>query len=438
MAVFPANILQQVQTYQRSGLALLQNLCCHISTANTKFKDFDQIQANLGSVVTFDLPPRATTVAGLVASFQPAVQRVQTLTCDQANNSSFAVTSQQRIFNLEKGEEDYMRVFGKSYIAELATQVEGNVALNWASAVTSQLTNTLNTFSGPYRYFGNGTTALTSYQQLAQSIMFFKNYGSVAEGIKVYLPDTVVPSIVGNGLNQFVPRRNDEIAMSWEVGDFGTPLVSYYQSNLMPIHVSGNTGVNQQVLTVVSTNDPSGQNVTQITVSGATASDANAVFSGDLFGFQDGVTGFNNMRYLTFIGHFPSANPVQFRATANAAANASGVVTINITPALNWAGGQNQNLNNPIQAGMQILGLPSHRCGGILGGEAFYLAMPQLPEQSPYPTANEYDEDTGCSLRLTYGSLFGQNQTGMIYDETHGSVIVPEYAMRYIVPLSQG
>jgi hypothetical protein len=438
MAVFPTNILQQVQTYQRSGLALLQNLCCHISTANTKFKDFDKIQANLGSTVTFDLPPRATTVAGLVASFQPADQRVLQLVADQSNNSSFAVTSQQRIFNLEKGEEDYMRVFGKSFIAELATQVEGNVALNWASAVQSQVDQTLNTFSGPYRFFGNGATALTSYQQLAQAIMFFKNYGSVAEGIKVYLPDTVVPAIVGNGLNQFVPHRNDDIAMSWEIGDFGTPKVEYYQSNLMPIHVSGNTGVNAQTLTVISTNDPTGQNVTQITVSGATASDANAVFSGDVFQFADGVSGQPNMRYLTFIGHFPSANPVQFRATANAAANASGNVTLTITPALNWAGGQGQNLNNPIVAGMQLLTFPSHRCGGILGGEAFYLAMPALPEQSPYDTANEFDEDTGVSLRLTYGSLFGQNQTGMIYDEVHGSVMVPEYTMRYLIPLSQG
>jgi hypothetical protein len=204
MAVFPNNILQQVQTYQRSGLALLQNLCCHISTANTKFKDFDKIQANLGSVVTFDLPPRATTVAGLVAAFQAADQRVLQLVADQSNNSSFAVTSQQRIFNLEKGEEDYMRVFGKSFIAELATQVEGNVALNWASGVQSQLNGQLNTFSGPYRFFGNGSTSLNSYQQLAQSIMYFKNYGAVSEGIKVYLPDTVVPAIVGNGLNQFV------------------------------------------------------------------------------------------------------------------------------------------------------------------------------------------------------------------------------------------
>jgi hypothetical protein len=438
MAVFPNNILQQVQTYQRSSLGLLLNLCCHISTANTKFKDFDQIQANLGSTVTFDLPPRFTTVAGLVASFEPAVQRVLQLVCDQANNTSFAVTAQQRIFNLEKGEEDYMRVFGKSAIAELANLVESNIALNWASGVTSQLTNTTNSFSGPYRFFGDGSSALSSYQQLAQAVMLFKNYGSVAEGMKIYLPDTVIPAIVGNGLNQFVPQRNDDIAMSWEVGDFGTPLVHYYQSNLMPIHVSGDTGVNAQTLTVISTNDPTGQNVTQITVSGATASDANAVFAGDLFQFKDGVANQPNMRYLTFIGHAPSANPVQFRATANAGANSAGNVTISITPALNWAGGANQNLNNPIVAGMQLLTLPSHRCGGILGGDALFMAMPQLPEQSPYDTANEYDPETGASLRLTYGSLFGQNQTGMIYDETHGSVIVPEYSMRFVVPLSQG
>ena len=302
----------------------------------------------------------------------------------------------------------------------------------------SQIGNNLNTFSGPYRFFGNGATSLSSYQQLAQSVMFFKNYGSVAEGIKVYLPDTIIPSIVGNGLNQFAPERNNDTAMSWEIGDFGTPRVSYYQSNLMPIHVSGNTGVNAQTLTVISTNDPSGQNVTQITCSGASTSDANAVFSGDLFQFADGVANQPNMRYLTFIGHFPSANPVQFRVTASSASNSAGNVTLTITPALNWAGGNSQNLNNPIAAGMQILTFPSHRCGGILGGEAFYLAMPQLPEQSPYDTANEFDEDTGCSLRLTYGSLFGQNQTGMIYDEVHGSVIVPEYSMRYMIPLSQG
>ncbi len=443
MATFPNNILQTVQTYQRSSLALLYNLCCHLATANMKFKDFDKIQANLGSTVTFDLPPRATTTQGLVASFQPAVQRVMSLVADQANNSSFSVTTQQRIFNLEKGEEDYMRIFGKSFIAELANLVEGNIAQNWDSSVMSQVDGSLNTFSGPYRFFGNGSSSISSFQQLAQMHMLFKNYGSVAEGMKVYLPDTVVPSVVGNGINQFVPQRNDDIAMSWEIGDFGTPVVKYYQSNLMPIHPSGNTGILAQTLTVISTNDPTGQNVTQITVSGATASDANAVFSGDVFQFADGVSGKPNMRYLTFIGHKPSANPVQFRATANAAADGSGHVVITFqttTPGvgLNWAGGQNQNLNNAISAGMQLLTFPSHRCGGVLGGEAFFVAMPQLAEQSPYESANEYDPDTGASLRLTYGSVFGQNQTGMIYDEVHGSSLVPEYSMRILVPMSQG
>lgn len=438
MAVFPNNILQQVQTYQRSSLGLLLNLCCFVSTANTKFKDFDKIQANLGSTVTFDLPPRFTTAAGLVASFEPAVQRVLQLVCDQSANTSFATTAQQRIFNLEKGEEDYMRVFGKSAMAELANQIEANMALNAVSGVVSQLNGTTNTFSGPFRFYGDGSTPISSYQQLAQAIMFFKNFGSVAEGIKFYLPDTIIPAIVGNGLNQFVPRRNDDIAMSWEVGDFGTPLVHYYQSNLLPIHVSGDTGVNAQTLTVVSTNDPTGQNVTQITVSGATASDANAVFQGDMFQFKDGVSGQPNMRYLTFIGHSPSANPVQFAATANAPANASGLVTITLNNVLNWAGGANQNLNNPIVAGMQLLTFPSHRAGMIVGGDAFYIAMPQLPEQSPYDTANEYDPETGVSIRLTYGSLFGQNQTGMIYDNTWGSVVVPEYSMRLMIALSQG
>jgi hypothetical protein len=278
MAVFPNNILQTVQTYQRSSLGLLLNLCCFVSTANTKFKDFDKIQANLGSSVTFDLPPRANTVAGLVAAFQPAVQRVQNLVCDQAANSSFAVTAQQRIFNLEKGEEDYMRVFGKSFIAELANQIEANLALNTVSGVVSQLDGTTDTFSGPYRFFGDGSTPLTSYNQLAQMIMLFKNYGSVAEGLKVYLPDTVIPSIVGTGLNQFAPERNNDISMSWEVGEFGTPRVMYYQSNLLPIHVSGNVGVNGSTLTLVSTNDPTGNDVTQLTFSGATENDANAIF----------------------------------------------------------------------------------------------------------------------------------------------------------------
>jgi len=376
MALYADNILQQVQTYQRSSLGLLQNLCCLVSTANTKFKDFEKIQANLGSSVTFDTPPRATTSVGLVVKWQPAIQEVETLTCDQAFNSSFTVTAQQRIFNLEKGEDEYIEVFGKSFLTELANEVEGNLALNAISAVPVMVVNSegqsvptgaLHVESGPFRYFGDGLTQLTSYNQLAQMIMLFKNWGSVSHGIKVYLPDTVYPPIVGTGLNQFAPERNNDIAMSWEVGEFGTPRVKYYQSNLLPIQFAGNVGNNQTVLTLVSTNDPTGNNVTQLTFSGASASDANAIKSGDLFQFNDGVSGFQNMRYLTYIGHKISANKVQNRVIADAASNSSGLITINLAWPLNWAGGQTVNLSQALQPGMQVTFLPSHRAGLVVG-----------------------------------------------------------------------
>ena len=49
MAV-PTNILQQVQTYQESSLAYLVNLNCFVTTANTKFKDFENKIANLDEI----------------------------------------------------------------------------------------------------------------------------------------------------------------------------------------------------------------------------------------------------------------------------------------------------------------------------------------------------------------------------------------------------
>lgn len=444
MPIYADNILQQVQTYQRSSLGLLQNLCCFVSTSNTKFKDFDKIQANLGSSVTFDTPPRATTAAGLVASWQPAEQLVETLTCDQAFNASFTVTAQQRIFNLEKGEDEYIEVFGKSFLTELANEVEGNLALNCISAVPVMTVNSqgqsvptgeLHTESGPFRFFGDGATQLTSYNQLAQMIMQFKNFGAVSHGIKVYLPDSVYPAIIGSGLNQFAPERNNKDAMSWEVGEFGTPRVKYYQSNLLPIQVAGSVGEDGNVLTLVSTNDPTGQNITQLTFSGAGA--GGTINAGDLFQFNDGVPGFSNMRYLTYIGHKVSINRVQNRVVADAVANAAGVITINLAWPMNSAGGNSLNLNQALQPGMQATVLPSHKAGLVVGGDAFYIAMPQLPDQRPFDTANEYDPETGVSLRMTYGSIFGANQKGIIYDETHGSMVVKQYCMRVIIPMSQ-
>lgn len=426
----PTNILQQVQTYQESGLAFLQNLNCFISLANTKFKDFDKLEANLGSSVTFDLPPRYTTAATLVATFQPSAQRVQTLTCSQSANTAYAFSAEQFIFNVR----DYMEKFGKAAMMELSTSVEIDIAKNANSSVKNALTGNYVTDSGPFRFYGNGTTAINSYGQLANMIAAYKNFGSVKQGIKVILPDTAVPNIINSGLNQFAMNRNNEDAMSWEIGSFGTPPVEYYQSNLLPLHTAGNVGNLAQTLTVVSTTTDATGAVTAITFSGANNNDNGAVNSGDLFQFSDNVSGQQNLRFLTFIGHVPCSQAVQFRATAPAVSNGSGQVTVQLTPPLQANAGANQNINNQIVAGMQVTALPNHKCGLIIGGDALFLAMPTLPDQSPFATANKSDPDTGVSMRMYYGTLFGQNQQGFVHDVLWGSTLVPEYSMRIAFP----
>jgi hypothetical protein len=264
----------------------------------------------------------------------------------------------------------------------------------------------------------------------------FRDFGAAQDVTKVYLPLVSVPAIVNSGLNQFVLKRNEEIANSWWLGDFSE--ASFFQSNLLPVHISGTVGNANPAtpLTVVSTNDPTGANITQITFSGATASDPNAVFSGDLFQFQDGVTGLPNVRFVTFIGHSPSQQPVQCRVTAAAGATSGGQVPVNNFPALcATPGNANQNITANIVAGMQVLFVPSHRAGLVVGGNALFLAMPKLPEETPFPTANDHDPDTGVSLRYYYGSLFGQNQRGFVHDCIWGSTLVPEYSMRICFPM---
>lgn len=363
--------------------------------------------------VTFDLPPRFTTANSLVATFQPADQRVENLTVDQSVNVSYAFTAQQFIFNVQ----EYMEKFGKSAVMELSATIEANVGRVCVEA--------------PYRFYGNGITPINSYGQLAAALAMFRNYGAAKDNTKFYLSDIAQSAIVNTGLNQFVPRRNDEAANSWDVGNFDR--AEFYVSNLLPVHTAGTLGEDGTVLTVTGVTTNAAGAVTAITFSGA-GTDADAVKEFDKFQFSDGVSGHPNIRYLTFIGHKVSSNPVQFRATADAVSSA-GNVTIQVYPPLQATAGSDQNLSTPIEVGMQVTGVPSHRAGVITAGNPLFLGMPMLPEEVPFPTGNSVDPDTGVSTRMYYGSMFGQNQRGMIHDAIWGKKLVPEYSMSVIFPL---
>ncbi len=407
------NILQNVATYQAAELALLQNSYAYITLANTKFKDFNKIQDNLGATVTFDLPPRYSSVPSLVfGSFQDSEQRVQSLTADQQRAVAYEFSNLEQILNVE----DYMTRFGRSAVAEIGTNVETNIAEN--------------NISHTFRAFGDGITDITSYKQLAQSVANYENFGSPKTGkICGIIPDVKYPEIVDNGLNQFTVERGNRTAMSWEIGTFSG--VTWYKSNLLPLHVAGSVGQAQLIMTVVSINAAG----TQLTMSttGLSNPDANAIKEGDILTFQDGVSGQPDMRFLTFIGHVPSSQSVQVRATADAGSDGAGQVIVNISPALvSTALDKNQNINNPVAAGMELKALPNHVAGLLFADQALFLAMPRLPSTMPFPSANQSDPESGVSMRLYYGHQFGSASTGWVHDCFWGSTLVDEYAMRLV------
>lgn len=437
----PNNTLQNVQTYQKAELAFLLNSFCGIRMTNKKFENFQDKTANLGDTVTFDLAPRYIGYNGLVITQQPSVQRVQSLVCSQAENISSGYTDQQFLFNVR----DYMDRFGEAAMKELGSKIESDILLNVVSGVRiNDPQNTsfgsLQVNSGPYRFYGDGVTQINSYGQLAQALANFRDLGAASNKTRGILPMTVIPGIITTGLQQFSPMINEKDKMSWMLGSFDD--CEWYRSNLLPIHVSGtigDTAAPNNIMTVVSTNDPTGVNVTQITFTEPTSgTDANAIKAGDLFQFNDGVSGKPNMRALTFIGHSVSAQPVQFRAIADAA-TVAGSVTVSVQTVngigLVWAQNQNQNVNNVIQAGMKVTPLPSHRAGLIYSGDTFYMAMPKLPDESPFTTVNMMDVDSGASIRHYYGSQFGQNNRAYVRDSIWGSCLVSDNCMRLIFPI---
>jgi hypothetical protein len=410
------NILQAVQTYNDSGLAFLSNSYAFLSKCNSKFKNFENIQGQKGTTVGFDRPPRFTTTGSLVVSFQSAEQLVETLTVNQEESVAYEFSAQQFIYNVR----DYMDKFGKSAMIELGTKVESNIA---------EVCKTT-----PYRFYGDGVTPLTSYLQLAKALAFFRNFGAAKNDTCAFLDDLTFPNIVNSGLNQFTLERNNREANSWEIGKFSN--CEWYQSNLLPTHTAGTEGIQGSTLTVVSTTTNAAGAVTAITFSGCNAaSDADSVKENDSFQFSDGVSGQPDMRFLTYIGHVQSQNPVQFRASADAASTGGSQVTVTIDPPLQATAGKDQNINNAIVANMECTVLPSHRCGLIMAGNPLYLAMPKLPEEVPFPTAISTDPETGVSIRTYFGSQFGQNARGMVHDCLWDKKLIADYAMKVALPL---
>lgn len=414
------NILQAVQTYQRANLALLLDQTCFITTANTKFKNFNSLVAQLGDTVTFDKPPRFRTKNSLVAvPFGDVEQRTHSLTCATPFNVSYAYSAQEFIFYFEnpgQATESYLKVFGRSAAKTLAEKCE----IDMSSDIINHT----------YRFYPVPNNSISSIQQVSQAAARYRAYGAASGDLNVYIPLEAEPAIVGTMLNQFVTDRNERVAKRWQIGSYAD--MNFYRSNLLPLHIAGFAGDNNEQLTF----DSISADGTQITFTTPTAAQADYLKAGDLLYFED--VGVTPLRYLTWTGYHPSSVPVQVRVIEDADAVANQVVA-EVFPALIYDAtdtDRNANLNRAITPSDTARVIPSHRAGLMIGGEAWYLAMPKLPDQNPYETAVSMDEETGVSMRQTFGTVLGQNEQGMIHDVIMGHTMVDEYAMRLIFPVT--
>jgi len=213
---------------------------------------------------------------------------------------------------------------------------------------------------------------------------------------------------------------------------------------MLQVHYAGTVGeslydTSPLTLTVVSTTKDSNGYITAITFSGASTSDANAIKKGDLFQFSDGVTGIQNIRFLTFTARKICAAPVQFAATANAASDSNGNVTVQIMPNLVPVDGdKNQNIPFDITAGMQCWVAASHYAACINAGNSLYLGMPKLGDLEPFYSYSSTDPASGASCRVYYGTILQEGKqpyTGMQTDVIYGYTMDEDNSMRVCFPL---
>jgi len=445
--IYDNNVFQNVVTFNKKIVqdAVGQNCFLEkVCSSLTKDAHIDSPK-NLGAVINYEMPYNFVAQDGLVVNeLQAIVQNVYSLTLTQQANVGISNTSQEEILNFDK--EDFKPLTAEARGKALGAKVEQQLASHANSSATYGTTTSgliagqPMYMSGPTRFadFVSDGTGLTSLQQLAQMVDNFAMMDVIEEEHRVIMPSNRYAPIVANSLGQFVPKRNDETAASWELGTWGHPGVEYLKSNKLPIQRAGTIGNDKIALTVVRTNDPTGENITSITFSGAGSGDT--INYGDV-GYLLPTSG---LTATTFYGHVPTDQAVQFRCIATVTADVNGNITVPVvTNTYTQGQGLNgivgtitQNISGNIVAGMQAKFVPDHLCGLYVTGRSFLLAMPPLPNYKPFTCTVDVDPDTGCSMRTYIQPMPTANKTALVNDCIWDAVLISRPCLRICLPLT--
>lgn len=435
-----ANALIAVEAIANSGLQVLQRHDPFLMLSNKKFQNFSTTVAGVeGTTVRYQLPPKINVASnqGLGnVSFDAFSQRVQAIVCDQTEVAAYAFSSEDLAL--------FSRATTRAAAIELADRMTGfGIADSAFSSIAQKMSFNLaqKYTESSYRFYGDGLTAINSQLQIAEAVNSMKDFGVGGGGeFKCVLPLTDSAPIVNSMLSQFVTRRNDDRAYDWELGKFNN--TNFYNSAMIPIHYSGDTGTGGHIGTiqsVTSSIDPvTDEEFSVVTIYWATApqNDANAVRPGDLFQVLD-EPGIANARFLNTAGHTETNQPVQF-ASRGGHSTAAGVTTIttknlllhdatNVSPF--------RNVNRDL-VGLTVKGLPNHRRGLIWNNDSLYMAMPKLGDLGPgAQTAVATDSMSGASIRCAYGTILAEQQVGYILSSLYGVGAARDYLTAVIFPV---
>ena len=315
-----------------------------------------------------------------------------------------------------------------------------------------------------YRWYGDAAVTPGSLLTVAEtdlSVNTFQSFGMPA-GSEIYyvVPYNASSQILQSAYQQFVTKRNDELAIRGEVGYLnGVDRTLFMKSNFLNVHIAG-TAADEVInlstgytITSVTPNSDYGnisptqpnvtesQNTSEIVLEGMTPN--TTVVEGDLFdiGFFNRNT--NPLLFLTDTGYQPSENPVQGRVITGGTVDGSGTLTITVQPAYIFdATGTNPftNINRAIITGTDenadtIRFVRSHRAGLIYFGNQMFFLNPKLPNTDPYPSSSIRSE-AGFAMRSYHGHIIGYAGQQLIHDVYFGSAGNPAAAGRLVFPIT--
>lgn len=438
----PTNSKFDVVGYaDKDAVPMLENKLGTVLTLDRKYQGWERAEyfGTRGQSFTTKLPTRLNADDGITFDqTDPAdgsfSERILAVTADQLKNSRYAYTN----------------------VEEAVYDVDGLLNTNPQSAV-NEIANAMDRFAATsvslrgYRAFGDFAVQSGQMQtvgEVTDAVATFQSFGCGSRGYYL-IPFRAAAKITQSGLQQFVMKRNEDIAVKGEIGELnGVPDTTFLSTNLLPIHISGtaannvaNLGTGFTIDSVVVT-PPSNlitgnqAGITTINLTGMT--DGETILVDDIIdiGFLN-VS--NPLIYLTFTGYNESEQSIQGRVIVGGTVVAN-ALQIQIEPALIFDATEinvNRNLNRAIIPGTDTLRVArSHRAAGLYIGEYGKFVNPQLPEKDTYKSASIKSKDTQLSMRVYHGDTrLGADAKYMVHDVLYGFGGAAEGFGRILYPI---